>query len=378
MTDLPVVTDYRRLLLRAVALIDVRAPVEFQQGAFPAAVNLPLLNDAERHRVGICYQRQGQEAAIALGHRLVSGAVKEARVSAWREFARIHPEGALYCFRGGLRSRISQRWLAEAGISYPRIAGGYKALRRFLLAVLEHAPEFPLIVVGGRTGSAKTRLIQALQAGIDLEGLANHRGSAFGYQLTPQPAPIDFENALAIALLRLRSGGAPGAVLEDESGNIGRLTIPAALYQAAQQAPLVLLEVPLAERVEEILSGYVRTMSAAFAERDGLSGFVNFSDYLLGSLGKLRRRLGGPRHQELEQIMRAALERQRRADDLAGHRDWITVLLKDYYDPMYDYQLRRKAERIVFRGDREAVSAWLAARGFVVSDTTRSRTPQTA
>lgn len=369
MTDLPVMTDYRRLFLDKVPLLDVRAPVEFQQGAFPGAVNLPLLDDAERHWVGLCYKAQGQTAAIELGRQLVSGSVKEARVAAWRRFAAAHPEGALYCFRGGLRSRISQQWLAEAGIAYPRVQGGYKALRRFLLVELEHVASLPLVVIGGRTGSAKTRLIRSLRAGIDLEGLANHRGSAFGRQLTPQPAPIDFENALAVALLKLRAAGTPGLVLEDEGSNIGVLTVPQNLYRAAQQAPLVVLEVPFAARVDEILNGYVFAMNAAFVERDGpIAGPAHFREHLLASLGRIRRRLGGARHQQLEAMMRAALDSRPDQDGCAGHREWIAALLRDYYDPMYDYQLACKRDRIAFRGDWAGVLAWLARHGF----TTRS------
>lgn len=378
MTELPVTADYRRLFLEQVPLIDVRAPIEFQQGAFPAAVNLPLLNDAERHRIGIHYKQRGQGAAIELGHQLVSGTVKQSRVAAWRRFAETHPEGALYCFRGGLRSRLSQQWLAEAGIVYLRVQGGYKALRRFLLAELERAADWRLVVIGGRTGSAKTRLIRSLPTGIDLEGLANHRGSAFGQHITPQPPPVDFENALAIALLRLRNRGKPGAVLEDESANVGRLTIPQSLYRAAQRAPLVVLEVPLAKRIDEILNGYVHEMSAAFASAEGAAGIDQFSRYLLNSLGKLRRRLGGARHQQLERAMRSALERQRCTGELVGHRDWIAVLLQDYYDPMYDYQLARKADRIAFRGDRAAVLGWLAARGFTANHSVCGGVPQTA
>lgn len=361
---LPVTDDYRTLFLNEVPLLDVRAPVEFAQGAFPAAVNRPLLDDDQRHQVGIRYKQAGQQAAIELGDRLVSGAVRDERIEAWRAFAEAHPDGALYCFRGGLRSRISQQWLAEAGIDYPRVTGGYKAMRRFLLAELDGATrDLPLIVLGGRTGTAKTRLIRALAQGVDLEGLANHRGSAFGRQITPQPAPIDFENALAIALLGQRARGADCVVIEDEGANIGSLAVPPAFYQASRNASLVVLEASLAARVEEILDGYVREMSIAFDDYYGASGFERFSDYLLDALGRIRKRLGGLRHQRLEAVMREALEEQRRDRGFDRHREWIAALLGDYYDPMYDYQLSRKRERIVFQGDRAAVCDWLAGRG---------------
>lgn len=98
--------DYAKLFLNGVPMMDVRAPVEFGKGAFPGVINLPLMTDLERHKVGTCYKQHGQQAAINLGHRLVSGEVKAARIEAWSHFARQHPEGYLYCFRGGLRSCI--------------------------------------------------------------------------------------------------------------------------------------------------------------------------------------------------------------------------------------------------------------------------------
>lgn len=367
---LPVIDDYRALFLKRVPLLDVRAPVEFARGAFPGAVNRPLLDDEQRHRIGIRYKQAGQQAAIDLGHELVAGPVREARIEAWRRFALAHPDGALYCFRGGLRSRIAQQWLAEAGIRYPRVEGGYKALRGFLLHELEQAAaELPLIVLGGRTGVAKTRMIQSLTDSVDLEGLANHRGSAFGRQLTPQPAQIDFENALAVELLALRACDARAAVLEDEGSNIGSVAVPPILYQVTSQAPLVVLEASLDERVEEILDGYIRDMTGAFARHHGEEGFARFSVYLLDALGRIRKRLGGLRHRRLEALMRAALDEQRRSGAVDRHRDWIAPLLSEYYDPMYDYQLAGKRERIVFRGERDAVLDWLADRGIGRSTT---------
>ena len=93
--------DYHRILVDDIPLIDVRAPVEFAQGAFPCAQNLPLMLDSEREAVGICYKQHGQDAAIKLGNELVYGAVRDARLAAWREQCARHPEGYIYCFRGG-------------------------------------------------------------------------------------------------------------------------------------------------------------------------------------------------------------------------------------------------------------------------------------
>ena len=117
-------TDYRAILAADTPLIDVRAPVEFNQGAMPAAINLPLMNNDERAAVGTCYKRQGPEAALALGHRLVSGETREQRLEAWRTACLAQPQGYLCCARGGQRSHIVQSWLQAAGVDYPLIRGG--------------------------------------------------------------------------------------------------------------------------------------------------------------------------------------------------------------------------------------------------------------
>lgn len=363
--ELPVTDDYRRLLLNDVPLLDVRAPVEFGHGAFPTAVNRPLLDDEQRHRIGIRYKEAGQQAAIALGEQLVSGPLREARIEAWRRFTLDHPEGALYCFRGGLRSRIAQQWLAETGITLPRVRGGYRALRRFLLSELERFDRYPApLVIGGRTGVAKTRLIRRLRRAIDLEGLANHRGSAFGRQPTPQPSQIDFENALAIGVLKLRVTAESPWVVEDEGSNIGSLALPLPLRHAMSRAPLVVLEAPFEQRVEEVLTGYIGDLLLAFERHHGPAAAPQaFAAHLLSALGRIRKRLGGLRHRRIEQQLQAALRHQFEHGDPSRHRDWIAHLLAEYYDPMYDYQLQSKRHGIVFQGDRAAVLDWLRDRG---------------
>ena len=112
----PNTQHYEHLLRAGIPLIDVRAPVEFTQGAMPAALNLPLMSDDERTAVGTCYKQRGQQAAIELGHSLVNGDVREARLQKWLEQCRQNPQGYLCCARGGLRSHLVQQWLREAGI----------------------------------------------------------------------------------------------------------------------------------------------------------------------------------------------------------------------------------------------------------------------
>lgn len=355
--------DYRDIFLNDLPMMDARAPVEFSKGAFPGVLNLPLMDDSERQRVGTCYKQHGQDAAIALGHQLVSGQVKAERVAAWAAFAKANPHGYLYCFRGGLRSQITQQWLAEAGIDYPRVIGGYKAMRTFLLDTTQHAvDECDFVILGGLTGTGKTDVLVQLDNSLDLEGHANHRGSSFGKRASGQPAQIDFENRLAIDLLKQRARGTEQFVLEDEGRMVGSCTVPLALYQGMQQYPLVWLEDAFEDRVERILRDYVVNLCAEFIALHGEEeGFRLYAERLLQSLSNIQKRLGGERYQRLLAIMQAALDEQR-SGAVALHRDWIAGLLREYYDPMYAYQRESKAARIEFAGDQAAVIAYLTER----------------
>lgn len=150
--------NIRQILASDTPLIDVRAPIEFRQSAMPAAVNLPLMNDDERAAVGTCYKRQGPEAALALGHQLVSGEIRASRLAAWKEACARYPEGYLCCARGGQRSHIVQQWLNDAGVDYPLITGGYKALRQAAIQLTEELVQRPIVLIGGCTGNGKTQL----------------------------------------------------------------------------------------------------------------------------------------------------------------------------------------------------------------------------
>ena len=350
------------LVARGVPLIDVRAPVEFGRGSLPGAVNLPLLTDGEREQVGITYKRLGHDAAVDLGQQLVSGAARDARLRAWCDHIQAHPTAALFCWRGGQRSQIVQQWLADEGLQVPRLAGGFKAARAQLTDAIERlAPQLPLVVIGGRTGTGKTRLLQALDDHIDLEGHANHRGSSFGRGPTPQPTPIDFEHAIARDLLRMAT--ATRVAIEDEGRTIGRLGVPVTLHQAMQRAPLVLVEASLETRIDVIQRDYIEDALEQHQGLYGDSGFTHWAAGLAAALDRIRKRLGGLRHAELTRQLQQALEAHRISGDASAHRRWIAGLLSAYYDPMYDHQLQAKGDRIVFRGDYAACLAWLTEGG---------------
>ncbi len=360
-------STFEQLFLEDRPLIDTRAPIEFQRGSFPSAVNIPLMTDDEREQVGICYKEQGEQAAVALGHELVSDTTKEERIAAWIEQVKRQEHAALFCFRGGLRSQTVQSWLATSGYQVPVVNGGYKALRSYLLASLEECvSQLNLIVIGGRTGVAKTALLnQAYDTlscpVVDLEGLAHHRGSAFGKRAESQPTQINFENRIAIELLKLRACGHQQMIMEDESRLIGRCALPLTLQEKLREAPLVILEASLEHRVHHSWENYILSNyreQVALCNSDEVA-FTAFADSLKLSLGNIRKRLGGARHQELAKVLEAALLAHQQGDP-EPHKQWIEVLLRDYYDPMYDYQLKSKQRHVVFRGNFTEVLEFLS------------------
>ena len=196
--------------------------------------------------------------------------------------------------------------------------------------------------MGGRTGSGKTSVVRGATVHIDLERLANHRGSAFGALPTPQPPPVAFENAIAAELVRLPLDGL--IVLEDESRTIGRLAIPEPLFGAMQRAPIALIEADDETRAGNIYREYVLEAEQPHS-------------HLAASLERIQRRLGGVRYTEIKALMDEAFDAGATAWPL--HRRWIVRLLNDYYDPMYDYQLAAKAERVTMRGNASEVAAAL-------------------
>ena len=355
MNELPEIDNFQYIFHNDIPLIDTRAPVEFERGAFPNTLNIPLMNDKERHLVGLDYKNNGRNSAIDLGYRLISGDIKKNRMDAWLDFVKKHPNGALFCFRGGLRSEIAQKWIFDSsGIKYPRVKGGYKNMRRYLTKELEQLINIKnFLVIGGQTGCGKTLLLRQLENSIDLEKLANHRGSAFGQKIFPQPTQIDFENALAIEFIHKKNTSI--LIIEDEGNNIGRVYLPTNLKNKSMQADLVILCVSIEERIQLSLKTYVVDMLDDFQENYKTDGFKEFSNYWKNSLTKIQKRLGGLRYKFLFKMLNNALERHHTYAEIDLYIPLIKALLTDYYDPMYDYQISKKRNRIVFQGDSKAV-----------------------
>ncbi len=358
--------NFRQIVLQKRPLIDVRAPIEYEKGAFPGSINLPLMSDEERHLVGIAYKQKGNAEAVKLGHELVSGEVKKRRVQAWCDFKKSHPDALLYCFRGGQRSQISQCWMGEAGCEIERLRGGHKAFRRFLIEETERvASQIKPVVLGGRTGSGKTLLLKTMDHAIDLEGLANHRGSSFGRKLTPQPSQIDFENALAYDLIDQDAAGRKRLVFEDEGRNVGRLYLPLPLYHRLEKAPLVILETPMSRRVEITFDEYVLQAQKGYEDAGLQNPFAAWAEDIAAALQRIHKRLGGERFKEVKNLFESACRSQLSQGDMQAHKTWVEYLLREYYDPMYDYQITKRADRVVFRGQ------WEAVREYLLKDTAR-------
>lgn len=353
------IEDFYSLVTNNTPMFDTRAPIEFAQGAFPHTHSLPLMSNKERELVGTCYKNKGQDKAIELGHELVQGQSKKAKIDAWIDFIQKHPNGALYCFRGGLRSQITQQWIYEAsGVDYPRLKGGYKALRRYLIDETERImTQVTPIVIGGQTGCGKTLLLDHIQQTIDLEGLANHRGSAFGNTTTAQPTQIAFENELAIELIKKQNH--THLVFEDEGANVGTVHIPDCIKNKTSQADLILLDATTDERIQVSMDAYVTNMYQNFMHQDKQNGFNNFADYWLKSLEKIQKRLGLERYKIMKNQVESALTAHQNTDTFEGFLPIVESLLVDYYDPMYNYQIQKKLDRVVFKGNASEVIEYL-------------------
>jgi len=349
---------YQKLMLNNTPLIDLRAPVEFAQGAFPSSHNYPLMTDSEREQVGTCYKKHGQDAAIVLGHKLVEHDIKN-RINAWAEFKNTNSTAWLYCFRGGMRSQLSTQFLKDIGVDIQIIPGGYKALRRYLIEVIEQAAEQNLSIVSGNTGCGKTQLIQELANGLDIEGRAKHRGSSFGKKVEAQPKQIAYENQLAVDILNIKQKH-QSYVIEDESIAIGSIHVPNSLYQAMIQSPVVVIDEPYEIRLQRLQYEYCNLMAKDYQQTLGdAEGWQAYDTYLHRGLFGIRKRLGMERFQSLNRVLDAALLTQQQTGSTDAHLNWIDPILKDYYDPMYQYQLGKKAERIKFTGSYQEVKAYL-------------------
>ena len=210
------------------------------------------------------------------------------------------------------------------------------------------------IVLSGRTGTGKTLLLNRVTRKVDLEDIFRHRGSAFGKHALPQPSQIDIEDKLSIEMLKLRNNNIHKILLEDEAAYIGSRRLPESMIQTMRLSPLILLDADISERIDIVYDEYITNALIEYQTLLGDSrGFDTWADNLQNALNKIQRRLGGHRYNHLKSIMEDAILRHRNAYEPEHHKAWIRSLLVEYYDPMYDYQLEKKSDRVVFRGECE-------------------------
>lgn len=264
-------------LSSGLPLIDVRSPGEFAGGHIPGAVNIPLFTDEERALVGTAYTWESAEKAMEIGYRFVNPKLSDFLVRS----EKISEKGrvAVHCWRGGMRSRAFATHLSENGFrEVPVITGGYKAFRNYVLRFF--SLPYTLNIVGGYTGSGKTEILRYLQGSgyqaVDLEGIARHKGSSFGgLGQDQQPSQEQFENDLFEAM---RAFDPSGTIwLEDESHNIGGVTLPMALFRQMSMSRVFFLDIP-----KEIRAGYLVREYALYEK-----------ELLAEALSRISRRLGG-------------------------------------------------------------------------------------
>ena len=306
-----------------VPVIDVRTPAEFAAGHIPGAVNVPLFSNEERAEIGTAYKQEGRTRAVDIGLRRVGPRLAELAGELLALADPSDPRLHIHCWRGGMRSG-SVAWLMEStfGCRVATLKGGYKAFRRWALDSFTQPRRVRF--VSGLTGSGKTEILKELaglgESIVDLEGLAHHKGSAFGnLGEAPQPTQAQFENSLALAW---RATDPERLVwLEDESRMVGKCVLPEAIWNLKQDARYHVIEVPDEERVRHLCEVY--------------AGFP--PEALQACLGAIQSRLGGGR-------TKAAIEAIQSGDFAEACR-----IILSYYDRTYQAGLAAHSPESLIR-----------------------------
>lgn len=307
-------------------IIDVRTPAEFEQGHITDAKNIPIFSNDERVLVGTCYKQQSREQAILLGFELVGGK--------WADFIRTAESLTtskkifVHCWRGGMRSGAMAWALSMYGFDVYLLECGYKSYRNFVLKSFED--EYPLIVLSGKTGSAKTEILHELrilgEQVIDLEDLTKHQGSAFGSRgIDNQPTQEQFENDLSNELKSLNV--AQRIWVENESVVIGRRVVPRTFLFQMKNTQIIDIVLPIEERIDFLNKGY---------------GILD-KDFLKQAVLGIAKRLGPVQTQET--IL---------AIDENRMKDFIRNVLV-YYDKTYQRSLEKRKEETVHKIEFEKI-----------------------
>jgi tRNA 2-selenouridine synthase len=301
-------------------LVDVRSPVEFLNGHIPGAINIPLFDNHERAEIGTLYKVKGKEDAVMRGIEIVSPKLA-GFINSVKEKNAAQSQVLIYCFRGGMRSS-SFCWLMDtAGVNALKLDGGYKKYRAQALELFTKPHK--IILIGGSTGSGKTEVLKKLNElkiqTLDLEGIANHKGSVFGFiGQKSQPAQQQFENNLYQELLKLDS--ALSVYVEDESFAIGNVKLPYPFWLQMKEAPIIKLLVPFELRVKRLVAEY---------------GQVSI-ETLRKPLLQIKTRLG-PQH------CKTALEHLEK-----GEFHKVAEITLHYYDKAYEFSHEKRNYKNVF------------------------------
>jgi tRNA 2-selenouridine synthase len=304
-------------LRAALPVVDVRSEGEFEEGHIKHAINIPLLNNAERVVVGTDYKQKGQAEAIKSGLRLVGPRLLEIIVEA--EKVASHNEMIVHCWRGGMRSTNFCQFVGMSGMKTHQLKGGYKSYRHAALESFKKP--FQFIVIGGCTGSGKSEILWALsrqgEQVIDLEKLASHKGSSFGGLMQPpQPTTEQFQNNLFEEILQLDLN--KPIWIEDESIAIGKIFLPNDFWVTMGSSPVVEIALDKTHRINRLVKEY---------------GKSNKEEFLKG-MERITKKLGG-------QHFKTAKEKLLQGDMAAT----IEILLT-YYDKAYLNALEKKKNRI--------------------------------
>lgn len=303
----------QEFLQLSTVILDVRSPSEFDQGHIPGAISFPLFSDAERAEVGTCYKQQGRDQAVELGFALAgpkfASFIRQAKALIPDRQIRLH------CWRGGMRSEAVAWVLTMGGFEVSLLAGGYKAFRRWVQDQFE-IPK-PIVLLGGMTGTGKTAILTELATQgsqvLDLEALANHRGSSFGaLGLPPQPTNEQFENQVAWAWSQFDAQ--QPVWIEAESRRIGLCRVPNSLFQQMIAGRWVIVHRDRAERLDALVQLY------GTADRQAL----------ITATERIQKRLGGLRTKQAVEFLKQ------------GHLAEAFDLILDYYDRTYTYDLQRR------------------------------------
>ena len=308
------VTDFRNL---TSPIIDVRSPSEYSKGHWPGAINIPLFTNSEREIIGKSYKKESRLKAIFNGLKITMPKTTkflEIIMQATSKQVKGNKSLRIYCWRGGMRSN-SFAWLARTiGIKTYLLKGGYKNYRKWVLNQFES--DLPIRLIGGKTGTGKTDLLNYINDKkifvIDLEGIANHRGSSFGsLGMKRQPSTQQFENILAESLDKFHESNAIEIWLEAESSNLGKCRIPNSLYKKMKKAPIIEIIKTKNERIENLVNVYSQNSQTELKE----------------AVNRISKRLGPQRTKEAL----VAIET----------KDWSEACkaMLDYYDKCYEYEL---------------------------------------